>query len=87
MSENPKPRNGICSFTPCEDDVFDLIRKAEAHKLGAEFLKTGAPDAVAAMFEVHAFVVDAARQKLNGADGRVPEIEMLASRPGIEINT
>ena len=76
---------GKCSFTPCERDVHDLIRKAEAHQLGCDFLKTGALDSVAAMFEVHAFVVDAARKRLNGGGSATTEIETLTSRTGAAI--
>lgn len=79
MSENLQRRKGICGFTPCEADVQDLIRKAEGHQLGTEFLRTGALDAVAAMFEVHAFVVEAARRKLNGAGRNVAEVHTLAT--------
>lgn len=53
---------GACQ--PSEDEVQDLIRRAEAHELGVGFLEQGAQDAVAATFGVHAFVVDAARKRL-----------------------
>ena len=49
-----------------EDEVLDLIRRAEQHDLGRSFLEQGAQDAVAATFGVHAFVVDAARDQLAG---------------------
>jgi hypothetical protein len=54
----------VVAFRPTEADVADLIRRAETCAGGVEFLLHGAQDAVAAAFEVHAFVVDAARQKL-----------------------
>ncbi len=41
-----------------------LIERARQHPLGTHFLKDGAPDAVAATFEVHAFTVDQARDLL-----------------------
>jgi hypothetical protein len=47
-----------------EDDVLDLIRRAEGHEWGRGFLESGAQDAVAATFGVHAFLVDAARAHL-----------------------
>ena len=45
-------------------DVIDLIRLADEHELGRDFLQKGAQDAVAATFGVHAFLVDAAREHL-----------------------
>ena len=51
-------------WRPPEGDVLDLIRRAEEHELGRAFLAQGAQDAVAATFGVHAFVVDAARERL-----------------------
>lgn len=56
--------DGPFGFTPTPDEVDALIRHAGGHSLGTEFLRTGALDAVAATFGVHAFVVDAARQRL-----------------------
>ncbi len=47
-----------------ETDVLALIRRAEEHDLGRDFLAEGALDAVAATFGVHAFLVDAARERL-----------------------
>lgn len=46
------------------DDILDLIRRADAHELGRDFLLHGALGAVAATFEVSAFLVDAARDRL-----------------------
>jgi hypothetical protein len=51
-------------WRPREGEVLDLIRRAEEHELGRAFLAHGAQDAVAAVFGVHAFVVDAARERL-----------------------
>lgn len=84
MSEHFDRRKGMCGYTPRESDVQALIRKAEGHDLGTEFLKAGALDAVAAMFEVHAFVVEAARRKLNGTSRTVAEVQ--AVRVGVEAN-
>jgi hypothetical protein len=47
--------------------VQDLIVRATAHPLGVSFLLQGAHDAVAATFGVHAFTVDAARERLTPA--------------------
>ena len=52
--------------TPEPEQVLELIRRAEQHELGSDFLAKGAPDAVAATFGVHAFLVDAARDHLAG---------------------
>ena len=49
------------------EQILDLIQRAERHEFGRDFLTQGAPDAVAATFGVHAFLVDAARDHL--ADG------------------
>jgi len=86
MNDDHETTRGKCGFTPCERDVHDLIRKAEAHQLGTEFLKTGALDSVAAMFEVHAFVVDAARRKLNGGASKGPDLEVMARHAGAHIS-
>ena len=45
-------------------DVEALIARAKDHALGLDFLLRGAHDAVAMTFGVHAFVVDAARERL-----------------------
>ena len=50
-------------------NLIGVMDQRSTHELGVDFLKTGSPDAVAAMFEVHAFVVDAAREKINGVSG------------------
>ncbi len=52
------------SYTPGADEVQRLIGAATAHPLGLEFLLEGNLCAVATMFGVHAFTVDAARQRL-----------------------
>jgi hypothetical protein len=51
-------------FTPSDDEIAELIRRAEDHEFGLDFLSEGAQDAVAATFGVHAFVVDEARRRL-----------------------
>ena len=57
----PAARNGP---QPTTNQVDALIDAASRHPLGRQFLLDGAPDAVAAIFSVHAFVVDAARDRL-----------------------
>lgn len=49
---------------PSPQEIDDLIVRASAHPLGIEFLKGGLLDSVAAIFQVHAFVVDGARERL-----------------------
>ena len=51
--------------TPTETEIQDLIERAKSHDLGIEFLLNGSLDAVAATFNVHAFVIDAARDRLS----------------------
>ncbi len=46
------------------EKVDALLDVATEHELGLDFLLTGSLDAVAATFRVHAFVVDAARDRL-----------------------
>ncbi len=57
---------GPCTgaFTPGEEDVEALIRAASHNPLGLEFLLEGQLCAVAITFQVHAFTVEAARQRL-----------------------
>jgi hypothetical protein len=57
------------AYAPTEAEARDLIARAEAHELGLGFLKEGAQDAVAALFRVHAFLVDAARDLLRHVPG------------------
>ncbi|MCZ6837492.1 MAG: hypothetical protein O7G85_17080 [Planctomycetota bacterium] len=86
MSENIQRRKGLCGFQPCESEVQALIAKAKGHELGTDFLTTGSLEAVAALFETHAFTVDAARRKLNDIGGTMPEIETVATGAGVELN-
>jgi hypothetical protein len=48
------------------EDVEALIERARTHPLGLPFLERGALESVAAIFGVHAFVVDSARDRLRG---------------------
>ena len=54
----------VPSYTPAAGEVERLIAAAAEHPLGLEFLLEGNLCAVATMFGVHAFTVDAARQRL-----------------------
>ncbi len=55
-------RNG---YSPPRQEVEMLIDRASKHALGTEFLREGAIDAVAAIFQVHAFTVERARRHLS----------------------
>ena len=93
MSNQDKLRRGLPhNFTPSQTDVDSLINRADTHELGVDFLRTGSPDAVAAMFEVHAFVVDSARDKINGVSGDIgrvasapPAVETVRAGQGLNI--
>lgn len=52
-------------YVPTELEVEALIAHASGVPDGLELLRDGALDAVAALFEVHAFVVDHARDRLS----------------------
>jgi hypothetical protein len=52
------------SYAPQGAEVEDLIRRAEGHPLGTDFLAHGWVDAVSATFRVHAFTVHEARARL-----------------------
>ncbi len=67
MKDHRRSRDFPNSYRPTTQDVDDLVRRAAGHPLGTDFLANGAPDAVAATFGVHAFVVDAARETLGAA--------------------
>lgn len=56
--------SGTVAFLPGAGAVDELIAAAERHPLGLEFLLEGELGAVAAMFQTHAFTVDAARDRL-----------------------
>ena len=93
MSNQNMARPGLPhNFIPSQVDVDSLISRAGQHELGVDFLKTGSLDAVAAMFEVHAFVVDAAREKIDGGSGdaglsgsAMPAVDTLKTGKGLEI--
>jgi hypothetical protein len=63
------PTSGVPSpYQPRPEEVDDLLRRAAEHKLGTEYLRRGALDSVAATFQVHAFVVEAARGVLEAKE-------------------
>ena len=64
MGEMKTAHSGRTTFVPSHSEVDDLVRRAMNHPLGKAFLAHGSLDAVAATFSVHAFVVDAARDRL-----------------------
>ncbi len=67
MTESvPKP------YRPTRQEVDELIRRASEHELGTEYLLQGALDSVAATFQVHAFVIEAARTALAGEADEPP---------------
>ncbi len=52
------------SYVPSDREIADLIAAAASHPLGIQFLLEGELCAVATMFRVHAFTVDAARERI-----------------------
>lgn len=64
MTDPDTPRPPIQGNPPTDDDLRALIRRADDHALGRDFLLHGALGAVAATFGVHAYVVDAVRDRL-----------------------
>ncbi len=79
---NSDRTNGVLSTDrPSRAEVDALIQRASNHPLGTRFLIDGALDAVAATFNVHAFVVDAAREVLGPPAGMTePKPELIAAR-------
>jgi hypothetical protein len=61
-SDLPKP------YQPTPEEVDDLIRRASEHDMGTDYLLEGALDSIAATFQVHAFVIEAARAALQAKD-------------------
>jgi len=57
-------RSTPAPYAPAPAEVDDLIRRAEKHPRGTDFLRTGWVDAVSATFGVHAFTVHHARERL-----------------------
>ncbi len=51
-------------YVPSDREIGELIAAATRHPLGIQFLMEGQLCAVATMFGVHAFTVDAARERI-----------------------
>ena len=64
MPHPSQPRTCRVGYAPPPHQVEQLIERAARHPLGTEFLREGALDAVAALFQVHAFTVEHARLHL-----------------------
>ncbi len=65
MTDSDRTNGVLTTDRPSRAEVDALIQRASNHRLGTRFLIDGALDAVAATFNVHAFVVDAAREVLS----------------------
>lgn len=70
MSEPRRPLALSGRYRPAAHEVDALIAQAETHPLGVAFLVKGALDAVAATFQVHAAVVEEARERLRSPGPR-----------------
>ncbi|MHC4216904.1 MAG: hypothetical protein ACYSU7_00455 [Planctomycetota bacterium] len=68
MTESDPSRDVPSRYEPTAAEVDDLIGRAAKHELGTDYLLRGALDSVAATFQVHAFVVEAARRVLDAKD-------------------
>ncbi len=64
MTTDSSKQDAPGRYRPTVEEVTVLVRQAASHPLGTHFLATGAIDAVAATFGVHAFVVDEARRRM-----------------------
>ena len=64
-----RERERPLTYTPTRQEMDDLINQASDHPLGLQFLLRGSLDAVAATFQVHAFVVEAAREQVRPSPG------------------
>ncbi len=81
MTDNDRTNGVLTIDRPDRAEVDTLIRRASDHPLGTRFLTDGALDAVAATFNVHAFVVDAAREVLGAPAGMTePKPQLIAAR-------
>ena len=81
MTDSDRTDGVLTTDRPKRAEVDALIEKASNHPLGTRFLTDGALDAVAATFNVHAFVVDAAREVLGAPAGITePKPELIATR-------
>ena len=69
MTDSDRTDGVVTTDRPNRAEVDALIQRASNHPLGTRFLTDGALDAVAATFNAHAFVVDAAREVLSPPAG------------------
>ncbi len=81
MTDSDRTDGVLTTDRPSRAEVDALIQRASNHPLGTRFLIDGALDAVAATFNAHAFVVDAAREVLSApAKITEPKPELIAAR-------
>jgi len=81
MTDSDRTNGVLTTDRPNRAEVDALIDQASNHPLGTRFLIDGALDAVAATFNAHAFVVDAAREVLVAPAGVTePKPELIAAR-------
>ncbi|MCC6747069.1 MAG: hypothetical protein IT371_05375 [Deltaproteobacteria bacterium] len=64
MSELLPQSESETGHQPSDGDIAALIREAEGHPLGIDYLLHGALNSVAATFGAHAFVVLDARRRV-----------------------
>lgn len=57
-------KDAVMAYSPTSEEVDALIARARSHPLGLDFLKTGALEAAAIIFEAHVFAVESARRRL-----------------------
>ncbi|MBI5597909.1 MAG: hypothetical protein HY928_17635 [Elusimicrobia bacterium] len=64
--EKPVPnlKDAVTGYSPSPAEVDALISRARRHPLGLDFLKNGALEAAAIIFEAHVFAVESARRLL-----------------------
>ncbi len=81
MTDSDRTDGELTTDRPTRGEVDALIQRASNQPLGTRFLIDGALDAVAATFNVHAFVVDAAREVLTPpAEIAEPKAQLIAAR-------
>jgi hypothetical protein len=75
LPQRPQPNGRFCAIPILaereadprdEEAVRSLIEQAQDHPLGVDYLRKGLLASVAATFQVHAFTILAARERLSG---------------------